>query len=168
MNAAELALHNLITANAAIRAGLRAENENAIVRYCLITEEPLVGPAAGDEGVVRHYYYSPSYITIADNHYSVVASIPDLSVAHYNEDGEVRFLRMYLLLHRENEPVAMGTLQLAQVLVELDQNVEAAAEIMEGLPVIPLSQAKNHDFWDIIREGLQTLGRIATGEQEVW
>lgn len=168
MNAAELALRNLTTANTAIRAGLRAENENAIVRYCLIEEEPLVGPAAGDEGVVRHYYYSPSYITIADIHYSVVASIPDNSVAHYNEDGGVRFLRMYLLLHCENEPLAMGTLQIAQVVVDLEQNTEAAGEFAENIPVIRLSQAKNYGCWDIVREGLQTLGRIATGEQEVW
>ena len=168
MNAAELAIRNLTTANTAIRAGLRTENENAIVRYCFIEEEALVGPAAGDEGVIPHYYYTPSYINIADVHYSVVASIPDLSVAHYNQDGDVRFLRMYLLLHRENEPASMGTLQIAQVVVDLERNTEAAGEFAENIPVIRLNQAKTYGCWDIVREGLQTLGRIATGEQEVW
>lgn len=168
MNIAESAIQNLATADVAIRGGLRAENENAIVRYCMLTEERLVGPAAGDEGVFRHYYYSPTYITVADVHYRVVASVPDLSVAHYNADGGVRFLRMYLILNRANDNVTWGTLQLAQVLVDLERNEEAAGEFAENRPVIRLREAKDFGLEEAIAGGLHTLTNIALGDQEVW
>ena len=168
MNIAESAIQNLATADVAIRGGLRAENENAIVRYCMLTEERLVGPAAGDEGVFRHYYYSPTYITVADVHYRVVASVPDLSIAHYNADGGVRFLRMYLILNRANDNVTWGTLQLAQVLVDLERNEEAAGEFAENRPVIRLREAKDFGLEEAIAGGLHTLTNIALGDQEVW
>ncbi len=183
MNIAESAIQNLATADVAIRGGLRAENENAIVRYCMLSEERLVGPAAGDEGVFRHYYYSPTYITVADIHYRVVASVPDLSVvrgettnqaplnggvAQYNADGGVRFLRMYLVLNRANDNILWGTLQLAQVLVDLERNEEAAGEFAENRPVIRLREAKDFGLEEAIAGGLRTLTNIALGDQEVW
>ena len=168
MNIAESAIQNLATADVAIRGGLRAENENAIVRYCMLTEERLVGPAAGDEGVFRHYYYSPTYITVADVHYRLVASVPDLSVAHYNADGGVRFLRMYLILNRANDNIVWGTLQLAQVIVDLERNEEAAGEFAENRPVIRLREAKDFGLEEAIAGGLHTLTNIALGDQEVW
>ena len=168
MNVAERAIQNLATANAAIRGGLRAENENAIVRHCLIEEEALVGPAAGDEGVFRHYYYSPSYITVADVHYRVVASVPDLSAAHYNADGDVRFLRMYLLISHANQNIVWNTLQVAQVLVDLERNEEAAGEFAENRPVIHLREAKAFGLEEAIAGGLHTLTNIALGDQKVW
>jgi hypothetical protein len=168
MNVAERAIQNLATADAAIRGGLRAENENAIVRYCMLTEERLVGPAAGDEGVFRHYYYSPSYITVADVHYRVVASVPDLSVAQYNDEGNVRFLRMYLVLNRANENIVWNTLQVAQVLVDLERNEEAAGEFAENRPVIHLREVNAFGLKETIAEGLHTLTNIALGDQKVW
>ena len=168
MNVAERAIQNLATADVAIRGGLRAENENAIVRYCLIEEEALVGPVAGNEGVIRHYYYSPSYITLADVGYTVVASIPDLSVARYNQDGDLCFLRMYLILSRTNGSVAWGTLQVAQVLIDLERNEKAAGEFAENRPVIHLREVNAFGLEEAIAGGLHTLTNIALGDQRVW
>jgi hypothetical protein len=127
----------------------------------MLTEEPLVGPAAGDEGVFRYYYYTPNYITLADVHYKVMASIPDLSNADYDDDGNVCFLRMFLILNRANENITWGTLQLAQVLVDLEQNEEAAGEFGENRPVIRLGEARGYSW--IIDDGLQTFAKLALG-----
>ncbi len=168
MNAAEIAIQNLATADRLIREGLRGENPNAIVRFCMITEEALVGPAAGEEGVYRHYYYTPTYITVADIHYRVLASVSDLSIARYNDEGIARSLRMYLIIHRANDDAVWGNLQLAQVLVNLEQNKEIVGLIAQGHHVIPLSQAKNFGLEEILAHGFETLTNIAVGEQEVW
>ncbi len=160
MNQAEIAIQNITTADRLIRGSLREGSDNSIVRYCLITEETL-GPVEWEEGVCRYYYYTSNYITLADVHYKVMASIPDLSNADYDDDGNVCFLRMFLILHRVNGPFVWANYQLAQVVVDLEQNEEMIGDFGENRPVIRLGEARGYSW--IIDDGLQTFAKLALG-----
>jgi hypothetical protein len=142
----------------------------------MLTEEPLVGPAAGDEGVFRYYYYTPTYITVDNgwtlsNHgstqYHVLVSIPYMDTASYNADGKLSALCLYLILTRANRPITWDTLELAQVVVDLETNEKEAVLFGENYEVIPLGEAQNFGCEGIIYDGLETFTNLATGVQEV-
>ncbi len=188
---AAIVVEHIRNADTLLREGSTRINESHVMS-CYITEKEIVGPAAGSEGINRHYIYHSSEVTTPNGkHYRVLASIPEMETVVYGNvyvaipldydpvNKSSRFpvlpkdqpalIVFYLVLCPFDETPAWNNMVVSKVVVDTHTREESwGGPFPNETPVSEIGSMVDTKAKEVIEEGLGLLVDIGAGVRSVW